>query len=70
MVRAAIAAATGKIEDRTLPWQIRLAWPERALEEACAERRGFGYRRLGRLLERECHVMNRKKLYRLTARKS
>jgi putative transposase len=35
------------------------------LRELAAERRRFGYRRLGRLLEREGHVMNRKKLYRL-----
>ncbi len=35
------------------------------LRELAAERRRFGYRRLGWLLEREGHVMNRKKLYRL-----
>jgi putative transposase len=29
------------------------------------ERRRFGYRRLGILLEREGMIMNRKKLYRL-----
>ncbi len=35
------------------------------LRELAAQRRRFGYRRLGRLLEREGHVLNRKKLYRL-----
>ena len=35
------------------------------LRELAAERRRFGYRRLGWLLEREGQVMNRKKLYRL-----
>ncbi len=35
------------------------------LRELAAERRRFGYRRLGWLLEREGHAMNRKKLYRL-----
>ncbi len=35
------------------------------LRELAAQRRRFGYRRLGWLLEREGHVMNRKKLYRL-----
>jgi len=35
------------------------------LRVLAAERRRFGYRRLGRLLEREGHVLNRKKLYRL-----
>ncbi len=35
------------------------------LRELAAERRRFGYRRLGWLLEREGHVLNRKKLYRL-----
>ena len=35
------------------------------LRELAAERRLFGYRRLGWLLEREGHVLNRKKLYRL-----
>jgi putative transposase len=35
------------------------------LRELAAERRRFGYRRLGWLLEREGHVMNGKKLYRL-----
>ena len=35
------------------------------LRELAAERRRFGYRRLGWLLAREGHVMNHKKLYRL-----
>ena len=35
------------------------------LRELAAERRRFGYRRLGWLLEREGKVLNRKKLYRL-----
>jgi putative transposase len=35
------------------------------LRELAAQRRRFGYRRLGWLLEREGYVMNRKKLYRL-----
>jgi putative transposase len=35
------------------------------LRELAAERRRFGYRRLGWLLAREGHAMNRKKLYRL-----
>ncbi len=35
------------------------------LRELAAERRGFGYRRLGWLLDREDHVLNRKKVYRL-----
>ena len=35
------------------------------LRELAAERRRFGYRRLGWLLVREGHVMNRKKLYRI-----
>src|SRR5580692_5235522 len=35
------------------------------LRELAAERRRFGYRRLGWLLAREGHVMNRKKLYRI-----
>src|SRR5689334_6085535 len=35
------------------------------LRELVAERRRFGYRRLGWLLAREGHVMNRKKLYRI-----
>jgi putative transposase len=35
------------------------------LRELAAQRRRFGYRRLGWLLEREGHVLNRKKLYRL-----
>ena len=35
------------------------------LRESAAERRRFGYRRLGWLLVREGHVMNRKKLYRI-----
>ena len=35
------------------------------MRELAAERRRFGYRRLGWLLEREGQVMNRKKLYRL-----
>src|SRR6478672_3500515 len=35
------------------------------LRELTAERRRFGYRRLGWLLAREGHVMNRKKLYRI-----
>jgi putative transposase len=35
------------------------------LRELAAERRRFGYRRLGWMLEREGHIMNHKKLYRL-----
>jgi putative transposase len=35
------------------------------LRELAEERRRFGYRRLGWLLVREGHVMNRKKLYRI-----
>lgn len=35
------------------------------LRESAAERRRFGYRRLGWLLAREGHVMNRSKLYRI-----
>ena len=35
------------------------------LRELAAERRRFGYRRLGWLLEREGHVLNHKRLYRL-----
>jgi putative transposase len=35
------------------------------LREVAAERRRFGYRRLGWMLEREGHIMNHKKLYRL-----
>jgi putative transposase len=35
------------------------------LRELAAERRRFGYRRLGWLLAREGHVMNHKKLYRI-----
>jgi putative transposase len=35
------------------------------LREVAAERRRFGYRRLGWLLAREGHLMNRKKLYRI-----
>jgi putative transposase len=35
------------------------------LRELAAERRRFGYRRLGWLLAMEGHVMNRKKLYRI-----
>jgi putative transposase len=35
------------------------------LRELAAERRRFGYRRLGWMLAREGHVMNRKKLYRI-----
>jgi putative transposase len=35
------------------------------LRELAAERRRFGYRRLGWMLQREGHAMNHKKLYRL-----
>ena len=35
------------------------------LREIAAERRRFGYRRVGVMLERKGHVMNHKKLYRL-----
>jgi putative transposase len=35
------------------------------LRELAAERRRFGYRRLGWLLAREGQVMNRKKWYRI-----
>ena len=35
------------------------------LRDLAAERRRFGYRRLGWMLAREGHVMNHKKLYRL-----
>jgi putative transposase len=35
------------------------------LRELAAERRRFGYRRLGWILAREGHVMNHKRLYRL-----
>ena len=35
------------------------------LRELAAERRRFGYRRLGWMLAREGHTMNHKKLYRL-----
>src|SRR5271169_6614074 len=35
------------------------------LRELAAERRRFGYRRLGWMLAREGHVMNHKRLYRL-----
>ena len=35
------------------------------LRELAAERRRFGYRRLGWMLEREGHTLNHKKLYRL-----
>lgn len=35
------------------------------MRELAAQRRRFGYRRLGWLLVREGHVMNRKKLYRI-----
>jgi putative transposase len=35
------------------------------LGESATERRRFGYRRLGWLLAREGHVMDRKKLYRI-----
>jgi putative transposase len=37
----------------------------RRLRELAAERRRFGYRKLGWLLRREGHAMNHKKLYRL-----
>ena len=36
-----------------------------AMREIAGKRRRFGYRRIGILLEREGHVMNHKKLYRL-----
>ena len=36
-----------------------------AMKEIAGKRRRFGYRRIGVLLEREGHVMNHKKLYRL-----
>ena len=35
------------------------------LRELAAERRRFGYRRLGWMLAREGHALNHKKLYRL-----
>src|SRR6516162_11690037 len=35
------------------------------LRELAAERRRFGYRRLGWMLAREGHTMNHKKLYRI-----
>ena len=35
------------------------------LRELAAERRRFGYRRLGWMLAREGHAMNHKRLYRL-----
>ena len=39
------------------------------LRELASERRRFGYRRLGILLEREGFQANHKKIYRLTPRK-
>ena len=36
-----------------------------AMREIAAQRRRFGYRRVGVMLERKGHVMNHKKLYRL-----
>ena len=52
----------------TLPYQRRRANDDavrKRLRELAAQRRRFGYRRLGWLLAREGHAMNHKKLYRL-----
>jgi putative transposase len=52
----------------TLNYQRRRASDEavrKRLRELAAQRRRFGYRRLGWLLAREGHSMNHKKLYRL-----
>jgi len=52
----------------TLRYQRRRANDEamrKRLRELAAQRRRFGYRRLGWLLAREGHAMNHKKLYRL-----
>ena len=56
----------------TEPFEPELSWKRpddstvrQRLRELAAERRRFGYRRLGWLLVREGHVMNRKKLYRI-----
>jgi putative transposase len=52
----------------TLSYQRRRADDEavrKRLRELAAQRRRFGYRRLGWLLAREGHALNHKKLYRL-----
>ena len=52
----------------TLRYQRRRANDDavrKRLRELAAQRRRFGYRRLGWLLAREGHAMNHKKLYRL-----
>jgi len=52
----------------TLRYQRRRAHDDvvrKRLRELAAQRRRFGYRRLGWLLAREGHAMNHKKLYRL-----
>jgi putative transposase len=56
------------IDHSTLRYQPRRADDfalRQRLRELAAERRRFGYRRLGWLLAREGHTMNSKKLYRL-----
>ena len=56
------------IDHSTLRYQPRRADDSalrQRLRELAAERRRFGYRRLGWLLAREGQVMNHKKLYRL-----
>ena len=52
----------------TLRYQRRRANDDvvrKRLRELAAQRRRFGYRRLGWLMAREGHAMNHKKLYRL-----
>ena len=52
----------------TLRYQRRRANDDavrKRLRELAAQRRRFGYRRLGWLLAREGHALNHKKLYRL-----
>ena len=54
--RSSLNYQSRRPDDSTVRWRLR---------ELAAERRRFGYRRLGWLLAREGHVMNRKKLYRI-----
>ena len=62
------ACGLAGIGHSTLSYQRRRASDEAArkrLRELAAQRRRFGYRRLGWLLAREGQVMNHKKVYRL-----
>jgi len=56
MDRSTLRYRCKRVEDSTVLQRLR---------ELAAERRRFGYRRLGWMLAREGHTLNHKKLYRL-----